>query len=333
MTLCLYKTDRSGTLDPDDPDFNDEFAGADETNSYYYVGNHTYKGSNYDVWIKTYIDDEGNITDDFDGCKLYYLTKPIVSTTNWAVINREATEYQYFLEPLEIEYAITTSIDYATEPEATGVIYYMKDEFNNECHYDFKNIMFRKRIPNSNFSATQLKNLAIGSSDTALWDNQNILKKTDDYVFTFNCDVDGLGTMIDISKDRRCSNNKIGSYRGGSSMPEMLPNVVFDSYLGLVHDNVVDQCSGNIYIYASGIRHNTISMGSRYVYMYAGNIYENEMLAALDVVMLGSQTNLYPNTSWWDNYFRSFNHSFVYNPGDMKNNKVLGNFERFKYWG
>lgn len=25
-----------------------------------------------------------------------------------------------------------------------GVIYYMKDEWDNECHYDFKNIMFKR---------------------------------------------------------------------------------------------------------------------------------------------------------------------------------------------
>lgn len=32
--------------------------------------------------------------------------------------------------------------DWGEETEGKGVIYYMKDEYNNECHYDFKNIQF-----------------------------------------------------------------------------------------------------------------------------------------------------------------------------------------------
>jgi hypothetical protein len=33
-----------------------------------------------------------------------------------------------------------------TTPSGKGVIYYMKDEYNNECPYDFKNIMFQAEI-------------------------------------------------------------------------------------------------------------------------------------------------------------------------------------------
>ena len=50
------------------------------------------------------------------------------------------------LEAWELKYCIdndTTRFAWADEVNGKGVIYYMKDEFNNECPYDFKNIQFK----------------------------------------------------------------------------------------------------------------------------------------------------------------------------------------------
>ena len=49
------------------------------------------------------------------------------------------------LSEWEIKYDInnkSSKYDWAVEDDGKGVIYYMKDEFNNECPYDFKNIQF-----------------------------------------------------------------------------------------------------------------------------------------------------------------------------------------------
>ena len=46
----------------------------------------------------------------------------------------------------EIKYCLdndTSRFDWADPENGKGVIYYMKDEFNNECNYDFRNIMFK----------------------------------------------------------------------------------------------------------------------------------------------------------------------------------------------
>ena len=53
------------------------------------------------------------------------------------------------LESWQLKYCIDNDINrfaWADASNGKGVIYYMKDEFNNECPYDFKNIMFKRKI-------------------------------------------------------------------------------------------------------------------------------------------------------------------------------------------
>lgn len=68
-------------------------------------------------------------------------------------ITGEGDHDDYFdesnLNAWEIKYCIDNDSDrfeWADETDGKGVIYYMKDEYNNECPYDFKNIMFEKTI-------------------------------------------------------------------------------------------------------------------------------------------------------------------------------------------
>ena len=75
-----------------------------------------------------------------------YLSTPI--------IRMEYSEYNallYFansdLSSWELKYSLdndTTRFAWADIENGNGVIYYMKDEFNNECPYDFKNIQFKR---------------------------------------------------------------------------------------------------------------------------------------------------------------------------------------------
>ena len=51
------------------------------------------------------------------------------------------------LEAWELKYSLdndTNRFAWADEENGKGVIFYMKDEWNNECPYDFKNIMFKR---------------------------------------------------------------------------------------------------------------------------------------------------------------------------------------------
>jgi hypothetical protein len=55
------------------------------------------------------------------------------------------SEHNAKLGAWEIKYCLDNDTDrfaWASSQSGKGVIYYMKDEFNNECPYDFKNIMF-----------------------------------------------------------------------------------------------------------------------------------------------------------------------------------------------
>ena len=52
--------------------------------------------------------------------------------------NLDVWELKYDLDNDKSKYA------WADETNGKGVIYYMKDEFNNECSYDFKNVLFKR---------------------------------------------------------------------------------------------------------------------------------------------------------------------------------------------
>ena len=52
--------------------------------------------------------------------------------------NLDAWELKYDLDNDKSKYV------WADETNGKGVIYYMKDEFNNECSYDFKNVLFKR---------------------------------------------------------------------------------------------------------------------------------------------------------------------------------------------
>lgn len=58
--------------------------------------------------------------------------------TYFADSRLEAWELKYSLDNDKVRFA------WADEENGKGVIYYMKDEFNNECAYDFKNIQFAR---------------------------------------------------------------------------------------------------------------------------------------------------------------------------------------------
>ena len=61
-----------------------------------------------------------------------------ISATYWASSNLDAWEIKYCFDNDK------TRFWWADETNGKGVIYYMKDEYGNECPYDFKNIQFKR---------------------------------------------------------------------------------------------------------------------------------------------------------------------------------------------
>ena len=139
----IYKTDVEAAIDDPDaygqPDYQDEF---------YYVGRATIDGVPYDKWRKIFNgkpqnDDE--LTWDSKG-RVYLYTNVIVEDKIEQVVdgispdvaNIPAWELKYYLDNDTKRFA------WADGEQGKGIIYYMKDEWNNECPYDFKNIQFQR---------------------------------------------------------------------------------------------------------------------------------------------------------------------------------------------
>lgn len=77
--------------------------------------------------------------------------------TYFANSNLDAWEIKYDLDNVKTKYG------WADETNGKGVIFYMKDELNNECPYDFKNIQFKRwavtDVQNSKLDSETLKTL------------------------------------------------------------------------------------------------------------------------------------------------------------------------------
>ena len=87
--------------------------------------------------------------------------------TYFADSNLDAWEIKYDLDNDTTKYA------WADATNGKGVIFYMKDEWDNECPYDFKNIQFKRwavsDVQNSELDSTTLDNL----KDIYVYDDDN----------------------------------------------------------------------------------------------------------------------------------------------------------------
>jgi len=103
----------------------------------------------------------------------------ILTSYDIALLDVENLTYNYFqnckLEAWELKYRLdndTKLFEWADSDNGRGIIYYMKDEFDNECPYDFKNIQFKRCeitshyyyvSPRYNSSSTSSTTLAISN--------------------------------------------------------------------------------------------------------------------------------------------------------------------------
>ena len=138
------------------------------------------------------------------------------------------------LESWEIKYCVTNDTSrfaWAGASDGKGVIYYMKDEFNNEAWYDFKNIQFLR---------------------TSQWfkDNPNFYVKftEDKYFFTFSV-VDGNGNITDdtlYSTNYHAINNSLG--RNTNPITHLNNTIFIDlPNKGAFNNVIADGHSGNTF--------------------------------------------------------------------------------------
>ena len=130
--LVLYKT-ASGRI----------YEGADYSEPFYFVGTEYLDGVVYNKWRKI---DGDTLTWGTDA-KLYVFTDVITGDDTQVVPVIDPYFKNSNLPAWKLKYCLdndTSRFTWADEENGTGVIYYMKDEHNNECPYDFKNIQFKR---------------------------------------------------------------------------------------------------------------------------------------------------------------------------------------------
>ena len=125
----LYKTDPA-------------YSEADYGDVFYYMGRYIYQGEEYDRWRKV---EDGEWNE-----YRYALTNIIIENGEFIsgivqpgehYANLPAWELKYCLDNDEVRFSWAN-------PDGRGVVYYMKDEYNNEAPYDFKNIRFKWHFDN-----------------------------------------------------------------------------------------------------------------------------------------------------------------------------------------
>lgn len=240
----IYKTDETG-LNPDAEDFNDEFEGPDYEDAFYYVGTQTIDGVKYDKWRKI---NEGTSPWGIDG-KIYCYTNVITdipagesaafesgNSLSPSAANIPAWELKYSLDNDETRFA------WADVENGRGVIYYMKDEWNNECPYDFKNIMFKRKISLKN-EYPQYDNVV--GQDTWLY-TFTVYNK--DYTNYYDLSIEA-GKQVEAANQtgyHKCSGNKISSRQVNSSRRLSLPNNVFINHFSN-QDQFTVTCYNNVF--------------------------------------------------------------------------------------
>ena len=173
------------------------------------------------------------------------------------------------LSAWELKYCIENDTDrfaWADPTQGKGVIFYMKDEWNNECPYDFKNIQFKRwAITKTNASSDDpFNNRYVGinndgeifpngydipddndfkwlytfSGQSASWDEENdsiiypddITRDTEIYDLS---NVDMHGFYNENTDPVGCSNNIIKEYYGGRNFAVntlTLNNIIFTGW-------------------------------------------------------------------------------------------------------
>ena len=222
--LILYKTD-----------INKYATAVDYEDYYEYEGEFEYEGKMYYKFVKREKDGDPNIyilTDTLD------FTEVSLSNPYTPIAELRYEEGVY----VNKNYAITDLIVSANS-QVYSYISYMKDEFNNECYYDFKNALFKRyyinQVYHENLIDLQETYLGIKIQENAFYeiDEENFIN-----VYTF-------GYTEDATLTGQCFNNQIYPAGKGYSTnnitfgPASYNNTVF---WGSTNNSFGDNCRDNI---------------------------------------------------------------------------------------
>lgn len=243
----LYKNDLEG-YGEEGPDYQDVF---------YYEGNIKIDGITYDKWRKICDSQEGGPFWDASTGKIWALTNVIVNAGDSAdddyfkYANLGAWEIKYCLDNDETRFV------WADEENGKGVIYYMKDEFNNECSYDFKNIQFIRQLDEDG--------------------NLDLENGSDTWCYTFGGNQ--WDRSIPQEEVKIFNHNSICPYYTGCDGAFSLPNNVFlgNSECMTKNNKLAWLCTDNTF--ATECQNNTLGFNSSnniFGYSCKNNIFGND---------------------------------------------------------
>ena len=190
------------------------------------------------------------------------------------------------LEAWELKYSLdndTNRFAWADSTNGNGVIYYMKDEFGNECAYDFKNMMFL-RYKTTSTSGAFYNNMYFGMEWKGTYYPEGATIDTSDtkYLYTFTAYESGYVNISDATlnsgSEVTCYENVIKSYyvqinSSGEAVGYTLNNIVFQglSILRCNHNSFGKDCYYNSF--GNYCHYN--SFGKDCCYNSFGNYYNN----------------------------------------------------------
>lgn len=177
---------------------SENYHGDMATNAYFvYTGKMTFNETSYYAWKEIKLDEDTLpsgmseryvLTDSFITPGSISYNNPYSGIMLWVYIDNEGDGHAYNGKenesPVFCESAAKTDADAMTNAfiagslGGKGVIYNMVDEHGNECPYDFKNILFKRKLTN-------------GELDT--------VSGTDTYVYTFNAYDEDMDEYHDMS--------------------------------------------------------------------------------------------------------------------------------------
>lgn len=317
--------------------YNGEYIGTEENTYKMGSGYFSYNwgpGGNIDLSIANnyVVDDSGLcIVDKNEVFKFYF--KP---EQEYIYLNNHnyASSNTYFnnsnLSAWEIKYCLDNDTDRFAwaDPDGYGVIYYLKDEFNNSAPYDFKNIQFRPTFIRDSFTSSSVvsklnyieqANITGNGFGTVV--TSNIIETKTNVYYTFT-----NGNNEDASKSGLCHDNIIEPYYGTDATYD-LPKIVISSSTGQIHGNKFLQCSHNIYVKGKQFMHNIFDENCDNVIIEGSNnysFYDNHITSALNVIL--------GHGNMWDNRLFSLNNSILYSNSHVKNNHFLGLASGFKFF-
>jgi hypothetical protein len=194
----------------------------------------------------------------------------------------------------------TTRFAWADDTNGKGVIYYMKDEWNNECHYDFKNIQFRR------WAITDITSTILSG------DALNELKNT--YVFSSNggkhfAAKDIYGNWIPSSQGITITvdENNFGRYYTFNGMSSKNGETINETYdVSTHHFKVTQDCIDDYISNDSGLNTQDICFDNKvleFMQEYFGDdVYSKGRYVLNNIVFINGPSFCYYNEDdgYWE---------------------------------